>query len=88
MNLPLAAIAEAIPDRVLIETPDDPVWKAARARFGKLACLLRIVDRAAGTDEIIALPAMKDFGELMLDGCVLVKPDGRLLQPDTPPTPR
>jgi hypothetical protein len=60
---------------LLAERADDPVWQEARKRYGKLAPLLRLVDRANGTDEIIALPAMKDYAELRLNGCVVIRPD-------------
>jgi hypothetical protein len=65
------------------EDPADPRWREARERWGNRP-LLRIVDAAKGSDEIIALPALKDMAELMFDGCCLIRHaggDGHLHRP-------
>jgi hypothetical protein len=55
------------------EHPGDPAWRAARALYGSRP-LLRIVDAASGSDQIVPLTALKDYVELLLDGCCLYKP--------------
>jgi hypothetical protein len=44
-----------------------------RARHGA-ASLLRIIDRDKGTQEFVALPADKDYVDLLLDGCTFIFP--------------
>jgi hypothetical protein len=65
------------------EDPADPRWREARERWGNRP-LLRIVDAAKGSDEIVALPALKGMAELALDGCCLIRHaagDGHLHRP-------
>jgi hypothetical protein len=65
------------------EDPADPRWREARERWGNRP-LLRIVDAAKGSDEIVALPALKGMAELALNGCCLIRHaagDGHLHRP-------
>lgn len=60
------------------ETSQPDPWSAARARFGKLCPLLRVIDIIEGTDEFQPIAALEDLGEMLLDGCTLIKTDRTL----------
>jgi hypothetical protein len=67
----------------LAEDEGAPIWIDARARYGRLATLVRFINLERGTDEVKPLSACDDHSELHLDGCCLIV----RAEPDKPQRP-
>lgn len=58
------------PTRLNDDAPDP--WTEYRKRY-PLVPTMRVINVANGTDEFRVLQALKDFGELVLDGATLIE---------------